>query len=208
MIVAMSDDDVSSRRPDGRGLSRRRIVQPASAPPSRETINDVLTSKLPRWPLRRSARQALPDAEPGGPRGPAPNLPASGSAGEFTADRRAARYVPPEGVFQIDDRDIAVVTVSMTGVSLRWDGPTLPPIGTALSGELAPGLSVRAFPVTVLVARHDVATRVVGARFGTLTGRAIDRLLEWLWKLDGDAGAQVPNRRQQPRDAGEEPAPR
>ena len=76
-----------------------------------------------------------------------------------------------------------VLTVSMSGVSVRWAGD-LPALGALVEGELATAPGRRAFQASFQVVRLEQGTGVVAGRFAGLSGNAIDRLLGWLVELD------------------------
>lgn len=159
------------------------------------------TATLPTWPFRRPPRTEPPagrsDAQPTTTAGrvraapsavpSAPATPGAAPARDFRADRAAARYAPDGASLLVDDRSLTVLTVSMSGISVRWGGERLPATGTRVEGELVPGGSIRPFAASFMVVRVEPDRRLVAGRFVALSGTAIDRLLSWLSQLDRSA---------------------
>lgn len=115
----------------------------------------------------------------------------TGGADEFAANRGAARYAPANAEFEVGDRRFPVLTVSMSGISVRWADAALPAVGTVIDGDIltAPATTAPRFASLVQVVRIERANRIVAGRFVKQSGSAIDRLLSWLVRLDrGDAG--------------------
>jgi len=195
------------------GLHRPVVTLARSEPPWQEAAAEVRPSTLPAWPFRR-IRPGLgpgPDDAPAGtslaasaarqPEVPARRLAdATATAApvaparphEFRADRAAARYAPEGASFVDDGRSLPVLTVSMSGISIRWGAGRMPAVGARLEGEVAPAGTVAAFGVQVVVARVEPERRLVAGRFVSLSGTAIDRLLSWLSRLDRAAGRTGP----------------
>lgn len=162
-----------------------------------QPVADPLPARLPAWPFRRPPRASEPvsaesraadDARTGRPSGEAlAHRPAANIAPRsrhFAADRAAARYAPDGAVVLVDDRNLPVMTVSMTGISVRWDAGRLPAVGARIEAEVAPGTAVGEFAAAFEVVRVEPERRLVAGRFGRLSGPAIDRLLTWLSQLD------------------------
>lgn len=111
-------------------------------------------------------------------------LPASSDGREFRADRRSARYAANGAALVVADQPLAVVTISLSGLSAEWNGAALPAIGTLFEGMLQPTGRVGEFPVSFTVVRLEPQRRLVAGRFVGLKGSAIDALLAWLVRLD------------------------
>ena len=124
-----------------------------------------------------------PDRQPGEHKPSAVRVDPSGDC-SFRSDRRAARYAPEESEYETDGRSFAVLTLSLSGLSLQWDATALPSTGAKLDGMLRPGDPIGAFPAAFAVTRLDRDRRLVAGCFVGLTGRAIDALLAWLVRLD------------------------
>ncbi len=176
--------------------------------------SDVRQANVPGWPRRKPAvTPPGADAGPNQPladlaRLPRPGLPlglqgsalqrsgpehgpaartgpgiGSGSLGE-SADRNAARYAPVGAFLEVADVQRPILTVSMSGVSVRWDPAELPALGSLVEGDLATAPAGRPFRASFQVVRVEPDTGVVAGRFAGLSGNAIDRLLGWLVDLD------------------------
>lgn len=196
----MANDPSSVDQRQRRGGIYRPLLAPARPEsPWDHAAADVLPAKLPAWPFRRPPRAgARPEADDAAPERAAarlpetpPRRPATGGAEpsrQFAADRAAARYAPEGAGFLLDDRSLTVLTVSMSGISIRWDAGRLPAVGSRIEGEVVPGATVGDFAAAFDVVRVEPERRLVAGRFAPLSGPAIDRLLSWLSQLDRAAG--------------------
>ncbi|MEQ8395825.1 hypothetical protein [Thalassobaculum sp.] len=102
------------------------------------------------------------------------------------ASRKAARYTPMEAEFRLNQRSFTVLSVSMSGISVRWTDPLLPSVGTTVDGDTIPdpAFSIGGFRTLVKIVRVERANQLVAGQFVKLSGSAMDRLLNWLVKLD------------------------
>lgn len=81
-----------------------------------------------------------------------------------------------------------VLTVSLSGIAIQWEGGRLPAVGSRLEGEVATGGPGAPFAAAFDVVRVEPERRLVAGRFAPLSGPALDRLLSWLSQLDRAAG--------------------
>lgn len=175
----------------GRGR-RTRIEQPASGDEVPVTLSpaqgfaDPVPLPLPGW-----RRRTVGQPTSGQPAAAAPAQPSADTAlagaETFRPNRRAARYAPAEASFEQGERALPLLTVSMSGLSMRWDGSRLPAIGTTLNGDLRPEPLAEAFPAAVHIVRVEPERRLAAGRFIGLDRIAMDRLLDWLIRLDREA---------------------
>jgi len=154
------------------------------------TATNADTGLHPSFPDRHQLHRAglnRPAPQHRGPdRGPAARAGSdhwSGSTGE-SADRNAARYAPVGAFLEVAGVPRPVLTVSMSGMSVRWDAADLPAHGSLVEGDLATAPTGRPFLASFQVVRVEPDTGVVAGRFAGLSGNAIDRLLGWLVELD------------------------
>jgi hypothetical protein len=87
-------------------------------------------------------------------------------------------------VFAVRGRSLPVLTVSMSGLSVEWDDLALPAVGSTVDGELRTGDPAGGFQASIQVVRLEPARRLAAGRFVGLGGPAIDRLLNWLVRLE------------------------
>lgn len=191
---------------------RRIRPQPSAEPvvayvpagvPITASVASGTTTQLPRWPTRinttafnhpdrnipKNGIAEIEDAAPPVTNGAAfaasaTYLYSPESIGEYRTDRAAARYAPIDAHFHLEQRSFPILTVSMSGISLRWSSNSLPCAGTILQGSIASGTSAGPFEGSVQIVRVDTVNHLVAARFVKMSGQAIDRLLVWLVQLD------------------------
>lgn len=78
----------------------------------------------------------------------------------------------------------------MSGLSMDWNSSGLPAIGDILNGEVVTSPAAGRFAAAVQIVRVEPERHLVAGRFVGLSGAAIDRLLDWLVRLDRAAAGR------------------